>query len=31
MNMSYIDESFEGMIIQEFKPSPEGYLIIIKK
>jgi hypothetical protein len=30
MDMSYIDESFEGMIIDCFKPVPEGYLIIIK-
>lgn len=31
MDMSYIHESFKGMIIDYFKPVPEGYLIIIKK
>lgn len=31
MDMSYIDESFKAMIIDCFKPVPEGYLIIIKK
>ena len=31
MDMSYIDESFKGMIIDCFKPVPEGYLIMIKK
>jgi hypothetical protein len=30
-NMGNIDESFEGMIIDEFKRVDEGYLIIIKK
>ena len=31
MNMSYIDDEFEGMIIEQFKPVEEGYLIVIKK
>ena len=31
MDMSYIDKEFDGMIIEQFKPVPEGYLIIIKK
>jgi hypothetical protein len=30
-NMGIFDKSFEGMIIQEFKSVPEGYLIVIKK
>lgn len=30
MGMGTIDESFEGMIIDEFKPTSKGYLIIIK-
>lgn len=30
-DMKYIDESFEGMIIEQFKPVEEGYLIMIKK
>ena len=30
-DMGMIDESFKGMIIEEFKSTPEGYLIIIKK
>ena len=30
MNMSYIDDEFEGMIIEQFKPVEEGYLIVIK-
>ena len=30
-DMGVFDESFKGMIIQEFKSTPEGYLIIIKK
>ena len=29
--MGMFDESFKGMIVEEFKSSPEGYLIIIKK
>ena len=31
MDMKYIDEVFEGKIIEDLKPIPEGYLIIIKK
>lgn len=31
MNMGKFDSSFEGMVIDEFKSVPEGYLIIIKK
>jgi hypothetical protein len=30
-DMGMFDESFKGMIVEEFKSSPEGYLIIIKK
>ena len=30
-DMGMFDESFKGMIIEEFKSSPEGYLIIVKK
>ena len=30
-DMGMFDESFKGMIVKEFKSSPEGYLIIIKK
>ena len=30
-DMGMIDESFKGMIVEEFKSTPEGYLIIIKK
>jgi hypothetical protein len=30
-DMGMFDKSFKGMIIEEFKSSPEGYLIIIKK
>ena len=30
LNMGAIDESFEGMIIDWFKPNPKGYLIITK-
>ena len=30
MNMNYIDDEFEGMIIEQFKPVKEGYLIIVK-
>lgn len=30
-NMGMFDESFKGMIIEEFKQVPEGYLIVIKK
>ena len=30
MNMNYIDDEFEGMIIEQFKPVKEGYLIVIK-
>jgi hypothetical protein len=30
-DMGMIDNSFKGMIIEEFKSVPEGYLIIIKK
>jgi hypothetical protein len=29
--MGMFDESFKGMIVEEFKSVPEGYLIIIKK
>jgi hypothetical protein len=30
-DMGIFDPSFKGMIIEEFKSVPEGYLIIIKK
>ena len=30
-DMGMFDESFKGMIVEEFKSSPEGYLIIVKK
>jgi hypothetical protein len=30
-DMGMFDESFKGMIVEEFKPVPEGYLIKIKK
>ena len=30
MNMNYIDDEFDGMIIEQFKPVEEGYLIVIK-
>jgi hypothetical protein len=30
-DMGMFDESFKGMIIEEFKSAPEGYLIMIKK
>ena len=30
-DMGYFDKSFKGMIIEHFKSTPEGYLIIIKK
>lgn len=30
-DMGMFDESFKGMVIEEFKSVPEGYLIIIKK
>jgi hypothetical protein len=30
-DMGMFDKSFKGMIIEEFKSSPEGYLIIVKK
>lgn len=30
-DMGMFDESFKGMIIDCFKPVPEGYLIMIKK
>ena len=30
-DMGMFDESFKGMIVEEFKSSPEGYLIIIEK
>lgn len=30
-DMGMFDESFKGMIVEEFKSVPEGYLIIIKK
>jgi hypothetical protein len=30
-DMGMFDESFKGMIAEEFKPVPEGYLIKIKK
>jgi hypothetical protein len=30
-NMGMFDESFKGMIVDYFKSTPEGYLIIIKK
>jgi hypothetical protein len=29
--MGMIDKSFKGMVIEEFKSVPEGYLIKIKK
>jgi hypothetical protein len=29
-DMGKFDKSFDGMIIEEFKPVPEGYKIIIK-
>lgn len=31
MNMGIFHESFEGMIIEQFKSVDEGYLIIVKK
>jgi len=30
-DMGMFDESFKGMIVEQFKPVEEGYLIIIKK
>jgi hypothetical protein len=30
-DMGMFNESFKGMIVEEFKPAPEGYLLIIKK
>lgn len=30
-DMGYFDNSFKGMIIEQFKPTDKGYLIIIKK
>jgi hypothetical protein len=30
-DMGMFDESFKGMIVEEFKSDPKGYLIIIKK
>jgi hypothetical protein len=30
-DMGYFDKSFKGMIIEEFKSVPQGYLIVIKK
>jgi hypothetical protein len=30
-DMGMFDESFKGMIAEEFKSVPEGYLIKIKK
>lgn len=30
-DMGDFDKSFKGMIIDHFKPVPEGYLIVIKK
>jgi hypothetical protein len=30
-NMGMFDDSFEGMIIQEFKPINGNYLIVIRK
>ena len=30
-DMGMFDKSFKGMIIKEFKPVPEGYLIVIEK
>ena len=30
-DMKMFDESFEGMVIEEFKSVPEGYLIVIEK
>jgi hypothetical protein len=30
-DMGMIDKSFKGMVIEEFKSVPEGYLIKIKK
>jgi hypothetical protein len=29
--MGMFDESFKGMIAEEFKSVPEGYLIVIEK
>ena len=31
MDMGLFDESFKGMIIEQFKSVDEGYLIIVKK
>ena len=31
MNMEILHESFKGMIIEQFKSTDEGYLIIVKK
>lgn len=30
-DMGMFDKSFKGMVVEEFKSTPEGYLIIIKK
>ncbi len=30
-DMGMIDKSFKGRIVKEFKPVPEGYLIVIEK
>ncbi len=30
-DMGMFDKSFKGMIVEEFKSVPEGYLIVIKK
>jgi hypothetical protein len=29
-DMGTFDKSFDGMVVEEFKPVPEGYLIIVK-
>jgi hypothetical protein len=30
-DMGMFDKSFKGMIIEQFKSTPEGYLIVVKK
>ena len=30
-DMGMFDKSFKGMIVEQFKSTPEGYLIIVKK
>jgi hypothetical protein len=31
LDLGAFDDSFKGMIIEQFKPTDEGYLIIVKK